>query len=292
MQRTRFYLLLWQQVMENTQVPGRAPQDDRAGAAPSTPNNRSEPTVRLVCLPYAGGGSAVYHRWRPAMPGGVELLPVCLPGREQRIGEPVAADLPAVARQVADEIAPQLDRPLVLLGHSMGALVAYELAHELRCRGVRTPELLVVAASGAPDSLPAAEPLHELPDDQFVSRMRERFDGIPPAVADNPELLALLLPVLRADVQLVETYRCPPRPPLDAEIVALGGTDDPAISAAKLAGWRTHTTGKFSARLMPGGHFFPFRGDGPQPPGAGPSVISPALRLVIDRLSVIITAHS
>ena len=101
------------------------------------------------------------------------------------------------------------------------------------------------------------------------------------------ELLALLLPILRADVRLVETYRSPARPPLEVEIVALGGADDPAISAAKLAGWRTHTTGKFSARLLPGGHFFLFRGDGPQPTGGNPAAVSPALRLVIDRLSTL-----
>ncbi len=249
-------------------------------------NDGPRPGVRLVCLPYAGGGSAVYHRWRPAMPAGARLLPVCLAGREQRIGEPLPDDLPAVAGQVADEIAPQLDRPLVVLGHSMGALLAYELAHELRRRGARSPELLVVAASAAPDSPPPAEPLHELPDDQFVAQMQQRYDGIPPAVSDNPELLALLLPILRADVRLVETYRCDQRPPLDMEILALGGADDPAASAAKLAGWRRHTTGKFSARLLPGGHFFLFRGDGPQPPG-GPRAVSPALRLVIDRLAAL-----
>ncbi len=255
--------------------------------APSATPDGSSPTVRLVCLPYAGGGSAVYHRWRPAMPAGVELLPVCLPGREGRVGQPLPPDLPTVASQVADEIATQLDRPYALLGHSMGALLAYELAHALHRRGVRSPALLVVAASGAPDAPPPADPFHALPDDEFVRQLRQRFDGIPAAVGDNPELLALLLPILRADVRLVETYRSPARPPLEVEIVALGGADDPAISAAKLAGWRTHTTGKFSARLLPGGHFFLFRGDGPQPTGGNPAAVSPALRLVIDRLSTL-----
>jgi medium-chain acyl-[acyl-carrier-protein] hydrolase len=249
---------------------------------PTTPDT-PQAALRLVCLPYAGGGSAVYHRWRPAMPQGVELVPVCLPGREGRVGEPVAPDLTAVAIQVADGIAPQLDRPYVLLGHSMGAWLAFELARELRRRNARLPELLVVAASAAPDAPRSAEPLNTLPDDQFVNRLRQRFDGIPPAVRDNPELLALVLPMLRADVRLVETYQYQPEPPLDVEVLALGGTEDPSVSAAELAGWRKHTTAKFSVRLLPGGHFFLFRGDGPQPPDPG-TPVSPALQLILNRM--------
>jgi medium-chain acyl-[acyl-carrier-protein] hydrolase len=243
--------------------------------------------VRLVCLPYAGGGSAVYYRWRATMPGGVDLVPICLPGREGRVGEPIGPDLKTVAIQVADEITPQLDRPFVLLGHSMGAWLAFELARELRCRAARLPGLLVVAASEPPDAPRPAEPLHVLPDEEFLRRLQQRFDGIPPAVRDNPELLQLLLPMLRADVRLVETYQCEPQPPLDVEILALGGTDDPSVSAAGLAGWRAHTTQKFSARLLPGDHFFLFRGDGPQPPDGGTAAVSPALQLILSRITAL-----
>lgn len=251
---------------------------------PAAPDARPV-VVRLVCLPYAGGGSAVFYRWRPIMPPGAQLLPVCLPGRDARMAEVLAPDLKAVAGQVADEIGPQLDRPFVLLGHSMGALLAYELAQELRRRDARPPDLLVVAASGAPHAPCSTEPLHPLPDDEFLERLEQRFDGIPLAVRGNPELLALLLPMLRADVRLVETYQCERQPPLDVEILALGGTDDPSVAAGELAGWRTHTTRKFSARLLPGGHFFLFRSN-------GPAAISPALRLVADRLAALAGAHT
>jgi surfactin synthase thioesterase subunit len=243
--------------------------------------------LRLVCLPYAGGGSAVFHRWRSALPAAIGLVPICLAGRENRVGEPPQTELRTLVQDMADELTPILDRPWAVLGHSMGAWIAFELVREIRRRGGRLPQLLIVAASQAPHFDSPAPQLHTLPDGQFLDELSRQFDGIPPAVRGHAELLELLLPALRADIQMMETYEYDEEPPLELEVLALGGTDDPAVSATHLAEWRHHASGKFSARLLPGGHFFLFR-----PPGAQESAeannaetASPALRIIVQRLA-------
>lgn len=215
--------------------------------------------LRVFALPYAGGGAGPYFRWRAAMPGGVDLMPLQLPGREARISEPAIRDMHALAVEVVDAIAPLVDRPYVLLGHSMGAWTALEVARELRRRDAQPPRVLVVAASPAPQRPRTSDNLHQLPDDQFVAEMIRRFDGIPAVVQANPELLKLLLPAMRADMQLLETYHYIDEPPLATDLIALGGADDRAVSATALADWRQQTSGAFTHRLWPGNHFFLFQ---------------------------------
>jgi medium-chain acyl-[acyl-carrier-protein] hydrolase len=165
-----------------------------------------------------------------------------------------------LAAELAADIEPVIGESYALVGHSMGAWLAYELARELRRRGARLPELLVVAASRAPH-LPLDESqVHTFPDDELADAVDRRYGGIPAAVRNSPELLRLVLPALRADLQMVETYEYFEEPPLEVEIFALGGSHDPAVSAAQLEGWRRHTSRGFSLRLMPGGHFFLFTG--------------------------------
>lgn len=240
--------------------------------------------VRLVCLPYAGGGLAVFHRWRSVLPPRVDLVPLCLPGHDGRLAESPRTDLSALVCELADDLQPALDRAYVLVGHSLGAWIAFELARELRRRNLPQPELLIVAAARPPHAELPQSPLHLLPDDKFIAAIEQRYDGIPPAIAGNAELLQLLLPVLRADIQMVETYRYAVEPPLDVEILALGGTDDPAVSAAQLADWRRHTSRNCSVRQFPGGHFFLFRGDNRQSSTGTGEPPSPALRSIITEL--------
>lgn len=193
------------------------------------------------------------------MPRGVDLVPLQMPGREARISELAIHDMSAIVAEVVEAILPLVDGSYALLGHSAGAWVAFEVARELRKRGASPPRMLVVAASPAPQRPRVGNLLHQLPDAEFVTEMTRRFDGIPSAIAAYQELLQLLLPAMRADMRLLETYEYADEPPLATELIAMGGTDDRAVSATALADWRVQTSGTFTSRLWPGGHFFLFQ---------------------------------
>jgi medium-chain acyl-[acyl-carrier-protein] hydrolase len=168
----------------------------------------------------------------------------------------------------------------------LGAWLAFELARELRRRSLRAPELLVVAASRAPHWRSAESPIHRLSDDQFLTELERRFDGIPLGVRDSSELLQHLLPLLRDDMQMVETYEYAAEPPLDINLLALGGAQDEAVSPAQLAAWQRHTSRDFSLRLVPGGHFFLFDSDRERASSnsAHPPRLSPAMRMIVNQL--------
>ena len=247
--------------------------------------------LRLVCFSHAGGGVAMFHRWRAALPGWLDLVPITLPGHDGRLGEAPCTDLRRLAGVLVDELKTIFIRPYALLGHSMGAWLAFELARAVRRQqtacGLRPPELLVVAASRPPHARSSEPPIHLLPDDELVAEVDRRYGGIPAGVRASRELLQLLLPALRADLQMIETYDYDDERPLGTPILALGGTEDSAVSVAELGEWRRHTTGEFSLRLFPGRHFFLFAGR----PAAGSarattpaSEIPPALRAILGQL--------
>lgn len=212
--------------------------------------------LRLFCLPYAGGGTAVYHAWARQLPDGVELCPIRLPGREGRIAERPYDRLAPLVEALAPAVFPYLDKPFVIFGHSMGALLGFELVRQLRQQYGRAPVQLIVSACDAPQRIVFDPPLHQLPDDAFVTQVRERYGGIPDEIWRSPALLDTFLPALRADFALVETYTYRDAPPLDLPIAIYGGTQDPHTSRANLAAWRDQTQGGFSLKLFPGGHFF------------------------------------
>ena len=254
-------------------------------------SQRSErAALRLICLPYAGGGTAGYHRWRTKLPAAIEVVALSLPGHDGRLNEPLCTDLQTLVEAQIDSLAQNemLDRPFALLGHSMGAWLAFEIARTLRRRNLPMPGLLIVTASRPPAIAAPVKPWHQLPDDDLVARVDARYGGIPPAIRQNPDALRLLLPALRADLQMIESYRFNEEPPLDVDILALGGTDDPAVSVTQINDWHRHTTREFSARLLPGGHFFLFQGTGLAAAGTAQSSHgnedTPALRLIVARL--------
>ena len=219
---------------------------------------RPDPTapLRLWCLPFAGGGTSAWNAWAAPLAGTAEVAGLRPPGRESRLREPAARSWRAIVDDLLPRLEPHLSRRYALAGHSLGALLAFELARGIRARGWPAPAALVVTGARAPDQ-PRREPdLHALPDAEFIAELDRRYQGIPPAVRAEPELLALLLPVMRADLEVFETYAFEPGPPLGMPLLALGGRDDPHVASAELEAWRSHTTGAAAAELVPGGHFF------------------------------------
>lgn len=213
------------------------------------------PAVRLFCFPYAGGGAVIYRGWGGILPRHVEVCAAQLPGRGARVKEPAATQLGALVRALADALEDNLERPFAFFGHSMGALICFELARHLRERGGPQPNHLFVSGRRAPQ-LPGTERvIHDLPEPEFIEELR-RLQGTPTEVLEHPELMQLLSPLLRADFSLAETYAYAPGTPLDCPISAFGGLQDEEVGREELEGWKEQTTGRFKLRMMPGNHFF------------------------------------
>ncbi len=210
--------------------------------------------IRLFCLPYAGGGASIYREWTRALPAGAGVYPIQLPGRENRIAEPLLYTMEELVEAVSEAIAPYLQRPFILFGHSVGARIAFELARSLRRKWRLRPCHLLVSGSRAPH-LPESTPLHRLPDDAFVKELR-RFSGTPEVVLQNRELMEIFIPILRADFTVSETYTYAEDAPLDCPIAAFGGTGDPEADPEEIAAWVHHTGGDFTMEMFEGDHFF------------------------------------
>ncbi|MGK4007729.1 thioesterase domain-containing protein [Sorangium sp. So ce1036] len=210
--------------------------------------------LRLFCFPYAGGSASVFSTWPHQLPPQVELCAVRLPGREARMSEPPFERLTPLVRALATGLAPWMTRPFAFYGHSLGALVSFELARELRRRGAPLPRRLLVSGRRAPH-LPISDPAHDLPDREFLSWIRA-LGGTPEEILREPELLAMFLPILRADVAVNEAEPFVAEPPLECPISAFGGLADDRAGRAELEAWREHTRGPFTVEMFPGGHFF------------------------------------
>jgi medium-chain acyl-[acyl-carrier-protein] hydrolase len=207
---------------------------------------------RLICFPHAGGTSQAFHGWGERL-AGVTVDGFEPPGRARRLRERPIRDIRALAEDAAARVS--LDAPFALLGHSVGALVAYELACELRRRDLPQPAALIVCGHRAPQLPLSAPPAHVLPDRQLMAHLLA-IGATPPEVAADDELWGLLLPSIRADLELSERYVFPDSAPLGVPVVAFGGTDDLYVSRAELEDWAATTTTRFSLHLLPGDHFF------------------------------------
>jgi medium-chain acyl-[acyl-carrier-protein] hydrolase len=219
------------------------------------PRPNPQARVRLLCLPYAGGSAAIFRTWPANLPASVEVCPVELPGRGARIKEALVTGLVPIAAAITHHVAATLDRPFALFGHSMGAVLAFEIARALRAEYGFEPEHLFVSGRNAPHIPDPDPPIHELPRAEFIAKLRG-LDGTPAGVLEHEQLMELMLPILRADFESSETYAYSAGHPLTCAITAFGGLTDREVSAAHLEAWREHTTGPFTARMFPGGHFF------------------------------------
>jgi medium-chain acyl-[acyl-carrier-protein] hydrolase len=221
-----------------------------------SPHPLPEARFRLFCFPHAGGGVATYRSWPHHLAADIEVRAVQMPGRDGRMDEAPFTSMPALVEAMAEAIAPHVGRPYGFFGHSMGAVVAFELVRRLRARGQPPPVHLFVAAHRAPHVPDREPPCHRLPEAAFVDHLVRRYNAIPRAILAEPALMNLFVPILRADFTLLESYRFPPGEPLDQPITVFGGAHDPVTTADDLRAWRDMTRGPFDLHVIAGGHFF------------------------------------
>jgi medium-chain acyl-[acyl-carrier-protein] hydrolase len=226
------------------------------GGVPHWIRCRSEgaPQARLFCLPYAGGSATVFGRWQKHLPRGSQLCLVELRGRGCRSGEEVYTNARRHVHEVCEAMRALLDLPILLFGHSMGALLAYELAHALTAIGIR-PAHVIVSGHRAPHLPSRGRRVHQFSRDELIDELRS-LDGIPAEVLDAPDFLDCILPIVRTDFEVVETYAYHARPPLTCDVTVLGGNEDATVSVDELRPWREHTRGRCDVHVLSGGHFF------------------------------------
>ncbi len=219
------------------------------------PRPRPEAAIRLFCFPYAGGNASVFYPWLDAVPREIEISLVQPPGRGRRLAEAPYADLNLLVQMLAEIFERYLDKPCAFFGHSMGALLCFELARQLRQRYRILPKHLFVSAHRAPQLPARYPPIHHLPELAFIDELGT-FHGTPEIILHDKEFMNLILPTLRADFTLCETYTYQPQEPLACSISALGGVDDTLVNQDELDAWRVQTSTSFTRHLFPGHHFY------------------------------------
>lgn len=212
--------------------------------------------IRLFCFHHSGGTASFFRGWEEDLQPGVALIAIQLPGREARNSELFITDMKIVTKQIVDNFsADQTATPFMFFGHSLGGIIAFEVAHEFRRRHLNLPEYLIVSGRSAPQLQSKKTRLHHLPDHLFIQELI-KYNGMPTAILQNKELLEILLPRLRADFTLSETYQYQEKPPLACPILVLGGKDDLTVNYHELTAWEKQTTKKCTINLFPGEHFF------------------------------------
>jgi medium-chain acyl-[acyl-carrier-protein] hydrolase len=216
---------------------------------------RPEARWRILCFPHAVAGAGIYHGWGRSFPSDVEVGALQLPGREDRLSEqPYSRMEPLVEAMIRATLPWIEEKPCVFFGHSMGALIAFELARRLPSHGA-SAALLFISGRPAPQLSKENRLIHKLPKAGLIAELR-RTGATPESVLSEPELLELILPIMRADYSLIETYRFHKEPLLEIPMTVFGGIDDPEVTVSELDAWRPTTTSYFSRFLFPGGHFY------------------------------------
>lgn len=212
-----------------------------------------QPAVRLFCLPYAGGSARIFTEWAARLPGWIDVAPLELPGRGFRFDEPVLDDLDELVEDLHATVKARLDRPFAVFGHSLGAMLGFELIRRLERDAGRAIHFYPSGA-GAP-CLPTRNPAPQF----SAGAMRAHLAGLggtPRELVDNDELMELMMPVLKADFSIADTYRCSTEHKLRCPTTAFCGVDDNEAPSSDVLAWRRHVSAPFAVRFLPGGHFF------------------------------------
>lgn len=211
--------------------------------------------LRLFCFPYAGAGAAIFRTWSGRLPDHVEVCPVQFPGRGTRLMEKPFTQLLPLVETLAQVLIPLLDKPFAFFGHSLGALVGFELARQIRSQSGVQPVRLFVSAARAPQVPHRDRPTYALPEGEFLEELR-RLNGTPGELLENAELMQIMIPVLRADFAVSQTYVYAAEPPLACGISSFGGVQDHRVTCDDLAAWRNQTSASCALHMFPGDHFF------------------------------------
>ncbi len=212
--------------------------------------------LRVFCIPNAGGGPALFRTWSQDLPAAIGVFPILLPGQGSRLRDRVPTQVSELASNLTTAIEPYLDEPFALFGFSMGALIAFELARNLRQSGLPQPLHLFVAARRAPQTSDLSLPLHQTPDSEFIQTIQARYGAIPSAVMQDTEMMSIFTPILRANYTMLETYQYEQQLPFDFPVSAFGGTRDPTTGEGQLKAWEELTSNGFTYHMYEGEHFF------------------------------------
>lgn len=219
-----------------------------------TPYHRPEAQVRLFCIPFAGGSASFFHHWSELVPKSIEICAVELPGRGLRFGEPLCHHIDFVIDHLVSDIKLLCDKDFVIFGHSLGALIGFETVRRLDALGIKA-SAFIASGRRSPSSRCDGPPLYELDDKNLIEQLR-RYNGTPEEILGDSDMLSIFLPIIRADLQINETYVYVPEPKLTCQIHAFAGTLDCESPPSLVEFWGRETKGIFSLELIPGGHFF------------------------------------
>ena len=213
-------------------------------------------TLRLLCLPFAGAGAGVFRGWGDALPAHVEAFAVQLPAREDRLADPPLVDWAAMRDALLAAIDALPPQRTAIFGHSLGAVIGFDLAHALQRRGASPVDHLFVSARPWPGRAPdPPAPAWPAGDDALLAAMDRRFGSLGTSLS-HPDIRAVVLPALRADLCLLDDYHYAPGAVLDCPVTVFAGSADPSTPGDTLAAWRNATTGAFALQAFAGGHFF------------------------------------
>ncbi|WP_433240257.1 thioesterase II family protein [Streptosporangium sp. CA-135522] len=215
---------------------------------------RPRATTRLICFAHAGGSATAYRDWSAPLPESAELYGVQLPGRADRFGEPMPESLAALVVAITEAMLPLLDRRFALFGHSMGAVVAYEVTRMLEARGIG-PVRLFVSGTVPPHEAGERRKVSQYDDDRLLAELT-RLGGTELEIFSHHAMRELIFPYVRGDFRLLENHRHRPGPPLRTPVSAFVGDADPVVTPAQAKSWETLTASDFSLTIFPGDHFY------------------------------------